>query len=318
MRFLAFLAMLMALFVGPVHAQTDSFPSKPITMIVPWPAGGQTDMEVRSLSKVASRYLGQSIVIMNKPGAAGSLGAASLATAAADGYTVSSIPVGVFRQPQMTKMAFDPMKDLTYIIGTSGYTFGVVVRSDSQWKTFKELLDYAKANPGKLRYATLGVGSTQHVTMQKIANQLGIDWLHVPHKGTAENNLALQSGYVDFTADGSGWAGMVDSGKFRLLNTWGDARTKKWPDVPTLKELGFAIVEKSPYGIAGPKGLPLNIIEKLHEAFKKAVHDPEHRKALEFLNQEIVYMTPKEFTQFAAKQMDIQKGIIDQFNLRQN
>lgn len=318
MRILTLFVVLMALLAGTVHAQTGDFPSRPITMIVPWPAGGQTDLEVRALCAAASGHLGQAIVIVDRPGATGSLGAVALASAPPDGYLLSSIPVGVFRQPYLVKMSYDPMTDLSYIIGTSGYTFGVVVRADSPWKSFKELLDYAKANPGKLNFATLGMGSTQHITMEKIARQFGIQWGHVPHKGTAENNAALLSGYVDFTADGSGWASLVDSGRFRLLNTWGDARTKKWSQVPTLKELGFDIVEKSPYGIAGPKGLPTAIVEKLHDAFKKALYDPEHLRVLEMLNQEVVYMAPGEYTRFAAEQMEIQKGIIEQYKLKGN
>lgn len=313
---LAFLALML---IAPLAlGQAKDFPNRPITMIVPYPAGGQTDLEVRALSAAASRHLGQVIVIVNRPGAGGALGAVALASAPPDGYLLSSIPVGVFRQPYLAKMSYDPRTDLSYIIGTSGYTFGVVVRADSPWKTFKELLDYAKANPNKLNFATPGVGSTQQITMEKIARQLGIEWGHVPHKGTPENNAALLSGYVDFNADGSGWANLVDSGKFRLLNTWGDARTKKWPEVPTLKELGFDIVEKSPYGIAGPKGLPTAIIEKLHDAFKKALYDPEHLRILESLSQEIVYMTPGEFTRHAAEQMEIQKGIVEEFKLKAN
>jgi len=316
MRIVTFLALLLAGFSAVVHAQTADFPSRPITMIVPYPAGGQTDLEVRSQCAAASRLLGQPIIVVNKPGASGSLGAVALATASPDGYLLSSIPVGVFRQPYISKVAYDPKADLSYIIGTSGYTFGVVVRADSPWKTFKELLDYAKANPNKLNFATPGVGSTQQITMEKIARQLGIKWGHVPHKGTPENNTALLSGYVDFNADGSGWAPLVDSGKFRLLNTWGAARTKKWPQAPTLKELGFDIVESSPYGIAGPKGLPAAIIDKLHDAFKKALYDPEHLRVLESLSQEIVYMSPAEFARHAAEQVEIQKAIVAEYKLK--
>ena len=313
------IAILALMLTAPLAlAQSKDFPNRPITLIVPYPAGGQTDLEVRALCAAASRHLGQVIVIANRPGAAGTLGAVALASAPADGYLLSSIPVGVFRQPHLAKTAYDPTADLSYIIGTSGYTFGVVVRADSPWKSFRALLDYAKANPNKLNFATPGIGSTQQITMQKIARQLGIEWGHVPHKGTPENNAALLSGYVDFNADGSGWAGLVDSGKFLLLNTWGDARTKKWPDVPTLKELGFNIVEKSPYGIAGPKGLPAAIIEKLHDAFKKALYEPEHMRVLEMLSQDIVYMTPGEFTRYAAEQVEIQKGIVEEFQLKAN
>ena len=311
---LAFVGLLL---IAPLAlGQAKDFPVHPITMIVPYPAGGQTDLEVRSMCAAASRLLNQTIIVVNRPGAGGALGAVALASAPPDGYLLSSIPVGVFRQPYIAKVSYDPRTDLTYIMGTSGYTFGVVVRADSRWKTFKDLLDYAKANPDKLNFATPGVGSTQQITMTKIARQLGIKWNHVPHKGTPENNAALLSGYVDFNADGSGWANLVDAGKFRLLNTWGPVRTKKWPGVPTLKEQGFDLVETSPYGIAGPKGLPPAIVEKLHDAFKKALYDPEHLRILESLSQEIVYMTPAEFTRHAAEQVEIQKQIVEEYKLK--
>ena len=313
------LAFLTLMLLAPLAlGQAKDYPSRPITMIVPYPAGGQTDLEVRALCAAASRQLDQVIIIANRPGAGRALGAVALASAPPDGYLLSSIPVGVFRQPYLASLAYDPRTDLSYIIGTSGYTSGVVVRADSPWKTFRDLLDYAKAYPNKLNFATPGVGSTQQITMVRIARRLGIEWNHVPHKGTPENNAALLSGYVDFNADGSGWANLVDSGKFRLLNTWGDARTKRWPQVPTLKELGFDIVEKSPYGIAGPKGLPAAIVDRLHDAFKKALYDPEHLRMLDTLSQEIVYMTPAEFTRHAAAQVEIQKGIVEEYKLKPN
>lgn len=256
------LAFLVLVLIAPLAlGQGKDFPIRPITMIVPYPAGGQTDLEIRTLCAAAARQLGPIIIVMNRPGANGSLGAVALASAPPDGYLPSAVSTGTFRQPLIAKASHDPKADLSYIIAVSGYTFGAVVRADSPWKTFKELLDYAKTNPNKLNFATPGVGSAQHVTMTKIARQHGIEWGHVPHRGTPENNTALLSGYVDFNADGSGWASLVDSGKFRLLNTWGDARTKRWPTVPTMKELGFDIVEKAPYGIAGPKGLSAAISE---------------------------------------------------------
>lgn len=313
-RLAAIASLVLLPFAKPVFAQ-GAYPERPITLIVPFSAGGQTDIEVRSLCTIASRILGQPIIIQNRPGAVGSLGATALAAAASDGYLLSSIPVGVFRQPYLAHVPYDPTKDLTYVMGTSGYTFGFVVRSESPWKTLKELIDYARANPGKLRYATLGVGSTQHNVTERIASQYNIEWIHVPFKGTAENNVALQGGHVDFTADGNGWASLVDSGRFRLLATWGAERSPRWPDVPTLKELGFNIVESSPYGIAGPKNLPAAIVGKLHAAFKEALFSAEHQKVLTQLGQPTIYRTPAEFKQFASDQMAAQKEIVERFKL---
>lgn len=272
---------------------------------------------MRSLCAVASRYLGQPIVIVNKPGAGGALGAVNLANAAPDGYTLSQVSVGVFRMPAINRMSYDP-GSLTYVIGISGYLFGAAVRADAPWKSFKDLLAYAKAHPGKVRYGTIGTGSVQHVTMEAIAQQLGIEWLHVPYKGNAEVNLALLSGQIDVSSDGSAWAELINSGKLRLLAVYSDKRAKKWPDVPTLKELGLGISEQSPYGIAGPPKMPAAIVAKLHDAFKRALYDSAHLKTLETLNQDAVYMSSAQFAEHAKAETARQAAIVQRFGLRQN
>src|SRR5882672_3960692 len=184
------LASVLALFAGVAQAQ--QFPTRPVTLIVPWPAGGSTDIGMRALASATEKHLGQSIVIENKPGAGGTIGPANMAAGAKpDGYTVAQLPITVFRIPFIQKTSFDPTKDFTYVIHITGYTFGVVVKADAPWKTFNELLDYAKANPGKLNYGTPGAGTSLHVTMEQIAKQKGIKWTQVPFKGVAESMNAL-------------------------------------------------------------------------------------------------------------------------------
>lgn len=318
MRFFTVLVGLLLASLCSITTAENNFPSRAITIIVPFTAGGQTDIEVRSLAHVASQILGQPIIVQNKPGAVGSLGAATLKTAAPNGYLLSSIPLGVFRQPHITKMSYDPTSDLTYILGTSGYTMGFVVRADSPWQSLEELLTYAKANPGKVTYATLGVGSTQHQVTDRLGREKGIDWLHIPYKGSAENNIALQGKQVDFIADGNGWAGLVDGGEFRLLSIWSDERNPRWPEVPTLKELGYDIVEMSSYGIAGPKNMSPEVVKTLHDAFKTALLSPQHQKTLLQLGQPTVYMTSQEFTDYAHKQYELQKEVVERFGLAAN
>jgi tripartite-type tricarboxylate transporter receptor subunit TctC len=153
-------------------ARALDYPTRPVTLIVPFPAGGTTDVALRALATATEKYLGQSIVVENRAGAAGTLGPANMAaTAKPDGYTISQLPGTVFRQPFMTKTSFDPATDFTYIICLTGYTFGVVVRSDAPWKTFPELLAAAKANPSTITYGTPGAGTTLHITMEQIAKQ---------------------------------------------------------------------------------------------------------------------------------------------------
>src|SRR5438093_5080676 len=153
---------------APAVGQT--FPSKPITLICPWPAGGTTDTHLRKFAEVAQKYLGQPVVIENKPGGGGMIGPAQMARLArADGYTVSQLPITAYRLPHQRAVDWEPLKDFSYVIGITGYTFGVVVRADSPFKTFRELIDYARANPGKLAYATPGTGTSPHLLMEEVA-----------------------------------------------------------------------------------------------------------------------------------------------------
>lgn len=314
MRFKTLFTALAALSLSAAALAQGSYPERPITMIVPYPAGGATDVQMRSLSNVASRHLGQPIVVVNKPGAGGAMGAINLASAQPDGYTLSQVSVGVFRQPAISRMPYDPAT-LSYVIGVSGYLFGAAVRADAPWRSFEELLAYAKANPGKVKFGSIGTGSVQHTTMVTVAEQRGIDWLHVPYKGNSENSLALLSGQIDFSSDGSAWAPLIDAGKVRLLAVYGEERAKKWPDAPTLKELGFNISERSPYGIAGPKGMDPAVVARLHDAFKAALNDPEHLRTLAALNQDVVYMNTADFTAHARRQIGVQAEIVKRFQL---
>src|SRR5882724_2302999 len=159
-----------AAWIGGADAQ--NFPTRPVTLIVPWPAGGSTDVGMRALASATEKHLGQSIVIENRPGGSGTLAPGQMAAIAKpDGYTLAQIPITVFRFPFMQKTTFDPATDFTYIIGVSGYTFGVVVRDDAPWKTFPELLAAAKAEPGKINYGSPGTGTSLHIAMEQIAKQ---------------------------------------------------------------------------------------------------------------------------------------------------
>lgn len=263
---------------------------------------------MRALATATEKYLGQPIVVENRPGAAGTLGAQAMVTAKPDGYTITQVPITVFRNPHLTKVGYDPLTDLTYLIGVSGYTFGVVVRADAPWKTFQELVAYAKANPGKPSYGTPGQNTSLHVTMEDIAHRYGISWTHVPFKGNADNMQALLGGHIDASADATGWAPHVDAGKMRLLVTWGPQRTKRWPQVPTLKELGYDIVSTSPYGIAGPKGMDPKVVKILHDAFHKGMQDPIHMKVMEQLDQDLLYLSSEDYAKFARETFAAEKA----------
>ena len=311
------LGLVVALGILGSAAQAGDFPMRPVTLIVPWPAGGTTDVAIRALAEATERHLGQSIVIVNRPGVSGTLGPVQMATTATpDGYTISQIPLNVFRVPFERQTTFDPGKDLSYIIGLTGYTFGVVVQSDAPWKTFQDLLADAKARPGKITYGSPGFGTTPHVVMAQIARQQGIDWIHVPFKGTSETINAILGGHIDADADGSAWGPMVNEGKLRLLVTFGTARTANWPNVPTLEEIGIDMVAMAPYGLAGPKGMDSQIVKALHDAFKNGMTEPSYVATLKRLDQEPLYMNSEDYHSFAMRQLIEQKRLVEELGLR--
>ena len=217
----AFFALMMAACAATAApAAAETFPAGPVTLVVPWPAGGTTDVAMRALAAATARHLGQPIVIENRPGAGGTLAPMHMAeTAGPDGYTIAQIPFSVLRAGASERMKFDPATDLTYIIGLTGYTFGIVVRSDASWATFEDLLADAKRRPGKITFGTPGSGTTPHVTMERIAASQAIDWVHVPFKGSAETTNALLGGHVDAVADGTSWGA---AGGFRRFPPPGD------------------------------------------------------------------------------------------------
>jgi len=299
----------------PGWARAQAYPSRPIRYICPWPAGGSTDAVIRSLSESASKTLGVQIIVDNKPGAGGMLGAAELARAAPDGYTVGQLPHGVFRIPHMQKTTFDTTKDFTWIACLTGYTFGLVVPADSPFKSIKDVVDYAKANPGKFSYGSTGTGTSPHLAVEEFAQRAGITLNHVPFKGNADNMQAILGGHTMAASDATGWAPHVNSGKLRLLATYGSKRTKSWPSVPTLDELGFKTVSDSPFGVCGPKGMDPAVAQRLHDAFKKTLEDPAVLSTLDNFSQTVIYMDTPTYTRWAAETFVAEKATIERLGM---
>ena len=305
-----------AALLAPLGASSQAFPTKPVTLIVPWPAGGSTDRHMRALAELASKKLKQNIIVENKPGGGGTLGPGTMArTAKPDGYTITQYPLGMLRIPHMQKMQWDPLKDFTFIVGVSGYTFGFTVRADSPYKTFNDNIESARKNPDKVDYGSTGIGSSPHLLVEELAINAKVQLNHVPFKGNADLQSALLGGHVMAQSDATGWDKFVENGQMRLLVTFGEKRTKRWPQVPTAKELGYGVVSQSPYGIAGPKGMDPAVVKVLHDAFKKAMDDPKHQELLEQLNQDLWYRSGDEYAKWAAVTYAKDKALIERLGL---
>lgn len=282
--------------VGAVLAQPpQAFPTRPITLWLPWPAGGATDLTFRVLAEGASRRLGQKLIIENRPGAGGTLVMPVLQQAAPDGHTLAQLPQTVLRAPWVRRLSWDPLRDTTPVLQISGVTFGIVVPASSPLRQLDDLFAWARQHPGALSIATNGTGTTPHVVMDELFARRGLSFNHVPYKGTAEQMVAVSAGQVMVGVNSNGFAPFVDSGQLRLLVTFGEQRTRRWPQVPTLKELGHGIVATSPYGIAGPAGMAPAVVAVLHQAFRAAMRDAAFITELARYDQEPAYLGPEAY-----------------------
>ncbi len=309
-------ALLLGPAYGKAHAQAASqFPSRPINLWVPWPAGGATDLSLRVLAELAGRELGQKIIIQNRGGAGGTLAMPVLQQAEPDGYTIAQMPQPVFRAPWVQRVLWDPIRDTTAIIQVSGVTFGIVVPAASPIHSLDELFALAKARPGELTVATNGVGTTPHVVMDELFARRGLSYVHLPYKGTAEQMIGVSSGQVQVGVNSNGFAPFVDSGKLRLLVTFGEQRTKRWPQVPTLRELGHDIVATSPYGLAGPRGMAPKVVQVLHDAFRTAMNDPVHVAELARYDQDLAYLGPEDYARAMRAALAAEKRTVDRLGL---
>jgi tripartite-type tricarboxylate transporter receptor subunit TctC len=293
-----------ALVAAPVlaMAQPAAWPSRPITLIVPWPAGGQTDITMRILAELAARTLGQPIVVENRPGAAGTMVAPALKAAAPDGYTIGQLPITIYRAALQRKVPWDPLRDIAPVIQISGVTFGVVVPADTGFQNFAELLAWGRANPGRLTVGSTGIGTTAHLAMEDVLSREGVTYIHVPYKGTADQMLAVASHTLMVGVNSNGFTPYVETGRLRLLAVFNAQRSARWPQVPTLRELGHPdAVYTSPYGIGAPAATEPAIVRKLHDAFRLALFDPRHLQELARYEQEPDYLDTADYARFVQE-----------------
>lgn len=269
-------------------AARAEYPEKAITMIVPWTAGGSTDQTARVLAKAAEASLGQPIVIINQPGASTTIGMAALAAAKPDGYTIGTLSsTGYLIALQGRQLPFDPINAFSYISYYGDNVIGIAVKSDAPWKTLQDLVDDGRKRPGAIKYGTAGVGTTQHLTSEAIQFSSKAKFVHVPQQGSAASMPALLGGHVDFITETSVWAPFVEDKQVRLLAVTTPQRSKLYPDVPTLNELGYKSL-RSVQAIIAPAGLPEPIRAKLESAFRKALSDEAFKDTMDRMSMEIV------------------------------
>lgn len=301
----------------PLRARANPhYPSRALNFICPWPAGGASDLTMRSLLAIAERELKQDIILENRAGGSGMIGVRAIADAPPDGYTIGLIPATAARFAHMGVLAINPLTDLEYICRTTGLTWGIAVRPDSPIKSIGELVASAKARPGHLTYAHSGLASSSHVAMEMFIAEAGIDLKDLPQKGGAPALQALRAGKADVLVDSTSWAAQVREGKLRLLAILTEKRIPLFPNTPTLKELGYPVVMTAPNGIGAPKGLDPAHKLRLREVFRKAVLSDEFRTECEAVGAPIMYLDADEYREFAVQTYAEEAKLVERMKLK--
>lgn len=291
-----------------LSAFAQPFPSKPVRLIVPFPPGGAVDYYARAVQNRLQEALGQPILIENRSGAGGMVGADLVVKAAPDGYTllVGNIASLAMNVGLYSKMTYDPRKDLTPIIRTVAVNYVMTVHPSVPARSVKELIDHAKANPGKLSYGSAGSGSAPHLATELLKQRAGIDMLHVPFKGGGPMVADLLGGQIHIViADQANLMPHVKAGKLRALAVGTLERSASYPDIPTIAESGFPGFEARAWqGIAGPANLPADIVTQLNAAFAKAMAFPEVHQRLLDGGLDPITGTPEDFAAFIRSEID--------------
>lgn len=312
------LLLLAALALSPSLALAQAYPSKPIRLVVPFPAGGATDLLARALAQRLGQSMGQTVVVDNKSGGGGSLGSAEVAKAAPDGYTLliatsSTHSIGPHLNPKLPYKTTGPNSDFTPIVHVADATNVLLVPLDLPVKNVAELIAYAKARPGQLNYASSGNGTIVHLTTEAFKAQAGIYVTHIPYRGTALAIPDLVSGKLQMLFD-SIVTGMphVKDGKLRALAVTGSTRSGLAPELPTVAESGLpGFVSTTWFGIYGPRGLPADIAARLNAEINKAMQSAELRERLARLGADVAAAnTPAQFAAMVQADSDRWAAII--------
>jgi len=284
-------------FLATSGLSQEPYPVRSITMVC-WSTAGMMDTVTRVICKVAEKELGQPIIVENKPGAAGAIGKNYVLKSKPDGYTLGVTTTGTYLViPHMRKLPFDVLTDVTDIIAICKYNFGLAVQSDAPWKTYEDIIEYAKKNPGKFTYACAGVGVTQHICMERIAMKEGIKWTQVPFKSGGESVMACLGGHTNAVVQGSiDVLPHIKAGKLKMLLALNDKRWPDAPDVPHILEKGYDFYALSYISFYGPAGISEAIRQKMEDVFKKAMKDPSFIDVMKQFQVEASYLSGKDYS----------------------
>jgi tripartite-type tricarboxylate transporter receptor subunit TctC len=298
-------------------AWTQAWPVKPIRLVVNFPAGGTTDIMARAFAPRLAETLGQAIVIENRGGAGGNVGLETVVRAAPDGYTLlasSGSPIAV--GPHLYKLNFDVARDLVPIVPLGRILTILVVRPGLPVRSVPELIAYARANPGKLNYGSVGSGSTLHIHAERMLRAAKIQATHVPYKGAALLVTALLGDQVDFAFDSGLTIPHIKTDKLRLLAVVGAARSPLFPDTPTMSEMGLEIGGDALFGVYAPTGTPREIIVRLNREIGRIMQTAEARAALATFAAEVVTASPEEFAAIQQRDRERFGAFIREANIR--
>ena len=292
-----FLAFVLLMSV-PIHAA--DFPTKEVQIIIPWAAGGATDLIFRALAATTGKYLGKAVIVVNRPGGAGAVGYTEAAQAKPDGYTLVSAITPLTILPHQVKTAYT-YKNFEPIINVVSDPGMFLVRSDAPWKSLKEFLDYAKKNPDMITVGNSGSGGGVHLIALAFEKAAGVKFNHIPFAGGGPSVTALLGGHVNAVSV-SPPEGIehVKAGKLKIIALFAEKRFEMFPDVPTVKEQGVNFVMGQWRGLVASKGTPPDVIKKLHDAFKKGMDDPVFQKNAKDMAINLHYLGPEAFGKLMA------------------
>lgn len=310
------LLMTPAALATPALAQ-GQFPNRPITLQIAFPAGGATDVQMRAFAEAATRAFGQQVIIENRPGGGATIPAINMRNVRPDGYTLAQFALPAIRLPFMQRMAYNPRTDFTPVIHLTGYLFAVCVAANSPYRTWADLVADARARPGRVRIGNTGANGTPHLTLVDLAAHERLEVEHVPFRGEADAVPAMLGGHIEASATGSGIVELVEQGRLRALNVWSRERSWRWPDVPTLRDLGYDMVVTSPYGLVGPLGMEPDIVRRLHDGFRTALNDPAHVATLRRLDMPLEYLNSEDYAAFIQRTANEEEARVNRLGLRQ-